>query len=239
MTTTATTATATAAAAAASNVAKGRGAFILFEGGDRCGKTTQCARLVSALKARGIPVESLRFPDRTTTVGKLIDSYLTNATDLNDQAIHLLFSVNRWEAMAAFKRKLNEGITLVVDRYSYSGVAYSAAKGLDLEWCKTVDKGLIRPDLILFMDIGDVQNAQERGGFGNERYETATMQTRVNEMFAAIKQEDWNVVDARDSIENIAAKIEKVALETIDKCGDLLIREDLWVNNSAMSQWCT
>ena len=32
--------------------------------------------------------------------------------------------------------KLREGITLLVDRYSYSGVAFSAAKGLDLDWCK-------------------------------------------------------------------------------------------------------
>jgi thymidylate kinase len=32
--------------------------------------------------------------------------------------------------------KLREGTTLVVDRYSFSGVAFSAAKGLDLNWCK-------------------------------------------------------------------------------------------------------
>lgn len=32
--------------------------------------------------------------------------------------------------------KLKSGTTLVVDRYSYSGVAFSAAKGLDVEWCK-------------------------------------------------------------------------------------------------------
>ena len=32
--------------------------------------------------------------------------------------------------------KLKSGTTLVVDRYSYSGVAFSAAKGLDIEWCK-------------------------------------------------------------------------------------------------------
>jgi dTMP kinase len=32
--------------------------------------------------------------------------------------------------------KLLSGTTLIVDRYSYSGVAFSAAKGLDIEWCK-------------------------------------------------------------------------------------------------------
>lgn len=34
------------------------------------------------------------------------------------------------------ENKLHSGITLIVDRYSYSGVAFSAAKGLDIEWCK-------------------------------------------------------------------------------------------------------
>lgn len=34
--------------------------------------------------------------------------------------------------------KLRSGISLIVDRYSYSGVAFSAAKGLDLEWCKVL-----------------------------------------------------------------------------------------------------
>lgn len=34
------------------------------------------------------------------------------------------------------ENKLRDGITLIVDRYSYSGVAFSAAKGLDIEWCK-------------------------------------------------------------------------------------------------------
>lgn len=35
--------------------------------------------------------------------------------------------------------KLKSGITLIVDRYSYSGVAFSSAKGLDIEWCKVKD----------------------------------------------------------------------------------------------------
>lgn len=37
------------------------------------------------------------------------------------------------------EEKLKSGITLIVDRYSYSGVAFSSAKGLDIEWCKVKD----------------------------------------------------------------------------------------------------
>jgi thymidylate kinase len=43
-----------------------------------------------------------------------------------------LFSGSR----SLMEAKLREGTTLVVDRYSFSGVAFSAAKGLDLNWCK-------------------------------------------------------------------------------------------------------
>lgn len=76
--------------------------------------------------------------------------------------------------------KLQSGITLIVDRYAYSGVAFSAAKGLDIEWCKVKtlfvycqyevhffccvsqntdvivqapDMGLLAPDLVLYLDI--------------------------------------------------------------------------------------
>lgn len=113
----------------------------------------------------------------------MIDSYLTNKTDLDDAAVHLLFCANRWEKRSACKTlalllcckhmsatllvaeaaaqlypcvsksfdgllylcreamvaALQSGTTLVVDRYSYSGVVFTAAKqlpGLDLNWCK-------------------------------------------------------------------------------------------------------
>jgi dTMP kinase len=74
-----------------------RGAFILFEGVDRCGKTTQARRLVDSLTARGQSTEFMRFPDRETAIGGQIDAYLRNAAELDDHAVHLLFSANRWE----------------------------------------------------------------------------------------------------------------------------------------------
>ena len=47
------------------------------------------------------------------------------------------------------KAKLNSGVTLVVDRYAFSGVAFTAAKGYSLAWCKQPDEGLPAPDLLL------------------------------------------------------------------------------------------
>ena len=43
------------------------------------------------------------------------------------------------------------GKNIVCDRYWYSGVAYSYAKGLDFDWCIKPDEGLIEPDLIIYL----------------------------------------------------------------------------------------
>ena len=74
-----------------------RGAFILFEGVDRCGKTTQASKLVDSLNQSGITSELWRYPDRTTTIGKMIDDYLQCKADSDDASMHLLFAANRWE----------------------------------------------------------------------------------------------------------------------------------------------
>lgn len=105
-----------------------RGAFIVLEGCDRSGKTTQCRKLVESLRSKQILAETMNFPDRTTVTGKLITEYLMNKTEISDEAIHLLFSANRWELCKKMERMLNDGITLIVDRYAFSGVAFSAAK---------------------------------------------------------------------------------------------------------------
>lgn len=40
---------------------------------------------------------------------------------------------------------------MILDRYAYSGAAFSAAKGFDLEWCKNCDRGLPKPDIVFYM----------------------------------------------------------------------------------------
>lgn len=131
-----------------------RGALIVLEGCDRAGKTTQCKKLgnfdvhklcktfvtrslhtISAqvLTENGHKAMYMNFPDRTTLVGGLINSYLTNKNDFSDEGIHLLFTLNRWEAKSKMEKLLKDGISLIVDRYSYSGVAFSAAKGVFLK----------------------------------------------------------------------------------------------------------
>mmetsp|Transcript_28607 Transcript_28607/g.45916 ORF Transcript_28607/g.45916 Transcript_28607/m.45916 type:complete len:216 (+) Transcript_28607:282-929(+) len=197
-----------------------RGAFILFEGVDRCGKTTQCARLVETLRAAGVEAELWRFPDRTTATGQMINAYLQSKCDVDDGTIHLLFSANRWEKRAAMEEKLRGGVTLVVDRYAYSGVAFTAAKkaeGLDLEWCKAPERGLLRPDAVLYLNM-PIEAAQKRGGFGDERYETAELQRAVRTNFEALTEDWWTVVDAQGTMDEVAGTATEVAMAAVARC---------------------
>lgn len=132
-------------------------------------KTNNFALSVESLLARGKQAQYINFPDRSTESGSLINSYLTNKQEFNGEVIHLLFTINRWEAVQKMEKLLAQGVTLIVDRYAYSGVAFSAAKGLDFEWCKAPEKGLLKPDLVLFLKLS-ASAIQKRGGFGDERY---------------------------------------------------------------------
>ena len=159
-----------------------RGKLIVIEGLDRTGKSTQCDLLVSKLQPN---VELIKFPDRTTQIGGLIDRYLKDSSfTLPNHSIHMLFSANRWELFKLMREKLLQGINLVVDRYVYSGVAYSSAKrvpGMDLSWCFGVERGLLKPDLVIFL-VNKHSNAG-RKGFGEERYENVAFQEAVEEKF--------------------------------------------------------
>ncbi|KAL0093363.1 thymidylate kinase-domain-containing protein [Phycomyces blakesleeanus] len=179
-----------------------RGLFIVLEGCDRSGKSTQCHQLVKQLQAKGYSAQYRNFPNRTTQTGKMIDSYLRQATELDDHAVHLLFSANRWEAMNSIKDTLESGITLVVDRYAFSGVAFSSAKGLDLNWCKQPDVGLLSPDVVVFLDLS-IDEAEKRGGYGEERYERRELQTKVRNQFMKLKDDTWKVVNAAQSAEQV------------------------------------
>ncbi|XP_020013293.1 thymidylate kinase [Castor canadensis] len=195
-----------------------RGALIVLEGVDRAGKSTQCRKLVSALCATGHRAELLRFPERSTEIGKLLSSYLEKKNELEDHSVHLLFSANRWEQVPWIKEKLNQGVTLVVDRYAFSGVAFTSAKeNFSLDWCKQPDVGLPKPDLILFLQL-QLVDAAARGEFGHERYENGIFQERALQCFQQLMRDttlNWKVVDASKSIEDVHKEIRVLSEDAI------------------------
>ncbi|THX29930.1 thymidylate kinase [Aureobasidium pullulans] len=203
-----------------------RGKLIVFEGLDRSGKSTQCERLVSYLTEKGVPVKHRRFPDRTTPIGQMINNYLQGQTEQEDHAIHLLFSANRWEAVPSIEADINAGITVIIDRYYYSGCVYSAAKNnpsLSLSWSRHPEEGLPRPDLCLFLDIS-AEDAAKRGGWGEERYEKQELQDRVRQLFADMRAtddgSDFVTINAGQSLEQVASAIHQHAESCIEAKDD-------------------
>ncbi|CAJ0919425.1 7684_t:CDS:2, partial [Entrophospora sp. SA101] len=138
---------------------------------------------------------------RSTLIGQLINSYLKNEEDLDD----------------TMKNYLLDGTTLIVDRYVFSGVVYSTAKGLDFNWCKSSDIGLLTPDMVIFMNMPS-EELLKRKGFGDERYEKLEFQQKVKDNF--LKLEDprfWKILDANKSISEIHNQIMKLSLDTIEQ----------------------
>ncbi|TDL23816.1 thymidylate kinase [Rickenella mellea] len=201
-----------------------RGAFIVIEGLDRSGKSTQAALLQSRLQNANVSVKLMKFPDRTTPVGKMIDAYLRSQSDVDDRTIHLLFSANRWEAVSSIESTLAAGTTIICDRYAFSGVAFSAAKGLPLAWCRSPDVSLPAPDLTLFLDISpDI--AKSRGGYGEERYEKEELQRRVRNIFHQLGDElpkdgagRWAVIDAGRDLNTVSESLWHEVAITIHDC---------------------
>ncbi|KAI3520701.1 hypothetical protein L1887_10151 [Cichorium endivia] len=206
-----------------------RGALIVLEGLDRSGKTSQSARLLTYLNGLGYPVESWRFPDRDTSVGKMISSYLTNQSQLDDHTIHLLFSANRWEKKSLMEAKLKSGTSLIVDRYSYSGVAFSSAKGLDIEWCKAPEVGLLAPDLVMYLNIPP-EKAAERGGYGGERYEQLEFQKKVGQYYKMLNDPSWKIIDACLPMEDVEKQMKEIALDCIVSCQKGKPLSHLWLS---------
>ena len=169
-----------------------RGLLIVFEGLDKAGKSTQTTLLRQALVKDGIPCSCFYFPQRFTHTGRLLDSYLNKAVVMHETAVRLLFSANRWEARDLMVQYIQEGTSVVVDRYAYSGVAYSTAKGLKMEECKSSDAGLPLPDLVFFVDTDPVV-ASQRDSYGAEVHDNVELQREIRKCYETLL-----VPDVRD-----------------------------------------
>jgi dTMP kinase len=93
-------------------------------------------------------------------------------------------------------------------------MVYSAAKRnptLSLDWAKSPDVGLPRPDAVVFLDLKP-EEAEKRGGYGDEKYEKKEMQQRVRKLFLDLlhvegDEASMKVVNAGASVEDVGDRI--------------------------------
>lgn len=189
-----------------------KGMFIVFEGLDHSGKTTQCKMLVNYMNINHHLYGKAIYatcPTRTTPIGQLINKYLKKEIEIDDHAIHMLFAANRHEIKKIIIDNINSGINVIMDRYSYSGIAYSLSKnieGINMSWCKAQEIGLPEPDKIIFIDI-DLEIKKERNDYGEERYENIETQKNVLENYEKLFTDIWTIVNGMDNKEQVHIKV--------------------------------
>ena len=134
---------------------------------------------------------------------------------------------------ASIERQLQEGILVLCDRYAFSGIAFSAAKGLPYDWCASPDAGLPAPDATLFFDVTP-EVARTRGGYGEERYEKEEMQARVRDVFGTIESkmgERWIRIDAGRSVQDVQDSVWAVVEKYVSGVEEPLAH--LWPNHAS------
>ncbi len=161
-------------------------AFLVIEGLDGSGKSTQIRLLRKYLDENGIIYKYIHFPRSDYGVfGDLIARFLRGELgkidEVNPYLVSLIYAADRHDAKGEMMDWLLEGSLLLVDRYVMSNVAFqcakmeSAAQKRDLkEWIiqlEYVNYGIPRPDLSLFLDVPFEFTREKLGSqrFGNER----------------------------------------------------------------------
>jgi dTMP kinase len=160
--------------------------LVVLEGLDGAGKSTQVRKLKEYLTERCGELEYIHFPRYDAPVyGDLISRFLRGDFGANDavhpQLVALLFAEDRHGAAPLIREALEEGKTVLLDRYVYSNIAYQCAKLNDMvarkrlrDWIFNTEYGdfqLPVPDLNLFLDvpIGFVEQSLSQARSGADR----------------------------------------------------------------------
>jgi dTMP kinase len=148
-------------------------AFIVVEGLDGAGTTTQCDLLAAALRQRGLVVHQTREPT-DGPIGRLIRCFLTGSLTLDPATVALLFAADRVEHLRNDVRPaLATGSVVISDRYVLSSLAYQSID-VPIEWVASLNQRATPPDLTVFLDVPPEVCAARlaRRGQPAEHYET-------------------------------------------------------------------
>lgn len=178
--------------------------FIALEGIDQSGKKTQMQLLVRRLRREGSRVSTLSFPVYGSPSGQEIRAFLQGKRKYPFQAIHMLYSLNRWENRDVVIGKLRGSDFLISDRYTASNLAYGVARGLDSEWLVGLDKGLPLPDTVILLDV-PVSSSFNRKLLNRDVHEgDRNLLVRVRRTYLTLaKRFRWHVIDGTGPVEKV------------------------------------
>ncbi|MEA3254615.1 MAG: dTMP kinase [Candidatus Altiarchaeota archaeon] len=126
--------------------------FIVLEGIDGCGKSTQ-ARLLSEWLKESHEVLLTAEPTNTIT-GAFIREILSGNEKVNPKTLALLFTADRYEHLEKeVGPALSEGRIVVSERYYHSTIAYQSAQGVSKEWLIDLNHYTLKPAVTIFLDV--------------------------------------------------------------------------------------
>ncbi len=154
-----------------------QGAFVVLEGGEGSGKSTQAARLAKRLRAAGRDVVETHEPGGTARGAQLRAALLDDDSALDPRAELLLMEADRAQHVAeVIAPALARGAVVVCDRFSPSTLAYQGvARGLGVEVVDTIDRvatGGLAPDVVVVLDVSE-EVAAARLPAARDRFERA------------------------------------------------------------------
>ena len=202
--------------------------FIVLEGLDGAGKSTQIRMLRQLFADRGVESEYVHFPRFDSPVyGQLIARFLRGefggVQEVDPYLVALIFAGDRADAAPQIRQWLAEGKAVVLDRYVYSNVGFQCAKlpaGEErdrlADWIVNLEFGhnaLPRPDLSLFLDVpfafterklSEVREGDDRDYLqgGQDIHEASSqLQQDVRSVYlaSAAKDPSLRVVDCSDA----------------------------------------
>lgn len=197
-----------------------KGRFIVFEGIDGSGKSTQIELLNQWLTKNGIPVYETREPSGSP-MGVLIRQFLRGEKKTDNKAIAALFVADRLDHLLneadGLKAKIDSGMNVICDRYYFSSYAYHSVD-MDMQWvidANSVCADILKPDCTIFIDITP-ETAMERinkGRTSTELFETKERLTLVRdkyfEAFDRLKdKEKVIIIDGNQTPEAISEEIQ-------------------------------
>ncbi|MGR6316778.1 dTMP kinase [Micromonospora soli] len=197
------------------------GLFVVFEGGEGAGKSTQLAALAERLREQGRDVVVTREPGATPVGERIRSLVLENAGDgaPSPRAEALLYAADRAHHVATVVRPaLVRGAVVISDRYVDSSLAYQGAgrtlPAQEVSWLSSWATGGLKPDLVVLLDVDPhtgLSRVESRSeGADRLEAESVAFHERVRYAFldlAAADPKRYLVLDASRPVEEITAAV--------------------------------
>jgi len=195
------------------------GRLLAIEGIDGAGGETQSNLLMKFLKERGIPAVKLTYPDYSGPIGRLLHEYLHKEFELSTELQFLLYSADYVKDQEKIPRLLEEGNTVICDRYFTSAIAYQGLRGFPLEKALKFAEmfGIRKPDLAIFLDVTPGTSLErkfkEKNSLDRNESDREFLE-KVSKFYKALIEKQvfckWAVLDGEKSIEEVSEEIRKL-----------------------------